>query len=64
LTLDAEPGDTYYSRIFSPDGRLGGYEVQVAGVPELTTWAMMALGFAGLGFAGYRVRHKSLTVAA
>jgi hypothetical protein len=25
-----------------------------AGVPELTTWAMMVLGFAGLGFAGYR----------
>jgi hypothetical protein len=24
------------------------------GVPETSTWAMMALGFAGLGFAGYR----------
>jgi hypothetical protein len=23
-------------------------------VPELSTWGMMALGFAGLGFAGYR----------
>jgi len=24
------------------------------GVPEPSTWAMMAIGFAGLGFAGYR----------
>ncbi len=23
-------------------------------VPEPSTWAMMALGFAGLGFLGYR----------
>ena len=26
----------------------------VSAVPEPSTWAMMALGFAGLGFAGYR----------
>jgi hypothetical protein len=26
----------------------------VLGTPEPSTWAMMALGFAGLGFAGYR----------
>jgi hypothetical protein len=25
-------------------------------VPESSTWAMMALGFAGLGYAGYRRR--------
>jgi len=25
-----------------------------AGIPEASTWAMMMLGFAGLGFAGYR----------
>ena len=23
-------------------------------IPEASTWAMMLLGFAGLGFAGYR----------
>jgi hypothetical protein len=28
----------------------------VGGVPEPSTWAMMVLGFAGLGFAGYRSR--------
>ena len=27
---------------------------QVNGIPELSTWAMMILGFAGLGFVGYR----------
>jgi hypothetical protein len=28
-------------------------------VPEPQTWAMMLLGFAGLGFAGYRVSRKN-----
>jgi hypothetical protein len=32
-------------------------------VPEPSTWAMMLIGFAGLGYAGYRQRHK-LAVAA
>ena len=34
------------------------------GVPELTTWAMMGLGFAGLGFAGYRTSRRRAAVAA
>jgi len=29
--------------------------------PEPSTWAMMMLGFAGLGFAGYRKAHKTAT---
>jgi PEP-CTERM motif len=28
------------------------------GVPEPSTWAMMLVGFAGLGFAGYRTKAK------
>jgi hypothetical protein len=35
----------------------------VTGVPEPSTWAMMALGFAGLGFAGYRGRKKVPSLA-
>lgn len=63
LTLDAAPGDTFYSRGFNPDRR-GGYEVDVSAVPEPSTWALVALGFAGLGFAGYRARRKTGAVAA
>jgi PEP-CTERM motif len=33
-------------------------------VPEPSTWAMMVLGFAGLGFAGYRRSRKGALVAA
>ena len=32
--------------------------------PEPSTWAMMILGFAGLGFAGYRKSRKASAVAA
>ncbi len=31
--------------------------------PELSTWAMMGLGFAGLGFAGYRSRRTATAIA-
>jgi hypothetical protein len=43
----------------------GGYPVQESGtlsvtsVPEASTWAMMLVGFAGLGFVGYR-RQKAV----
>ena len=33
--------------------------LSVAAVPELSTWAMLAVGFAGLGFAGYRTSRKA-----
>jgi hypothetical protein len=34
-------------------------------VPEFSTWAMMLLGFAGLGFAGYRrAKDGRATIAA
>jgi hypothetical protein len=32
-------------------------------VPEPSTWVMLALGFAGLGFAGYRTSRRSAPVA-
>ncbi len=34
------------------------------GVPEPSTWAMMLIGFAGLGFAGYRASRKSASAMA
>jgi len=33
-------------------------------VPESSTWAMMLLGFAGLGFVGYRKSRKAVSMAA
>jgi hypothetical protein len=42
----------------------GGQSTTVSAVvPEPSTWAMMVIGFAGLGFAGYRqVRRRPATV--
>jgi hypothetical protein len=39
-------------------------QVQVGGVPESSTWAMMLLGFAGLGFIAYRRKSKPALSAA
>jgi hypothetical protein len=33
-------------------------------VPEISTWAMMLLGFAGLAFAGYRASRRGAALAA
>ncbi len=33
-------------------------------VPEPSTWAMLLLGFAGLGFAGHRTSRKAVAIAA
>ncbi len=38
--------------------------VTPGGTPEPSTWAMMLLGFAGLGFAGYRASRKNAAFAA
>jgi len=45
------------------DATFTNYAFTVSGVPEPSTWAMMALGFAGLGFAGYRTSRKRVAVA-
>jgi hypothetical protein len=39
-----------------PKGEIRG---QLAPVPEPSTWAMILLGFAGLGFVGYRRAAKA-----
>jgi hypothetical protein len=40
-------------------GNIGGVGVTLTAIPEASTWAMMLLGFAGLGFAGYRASRKA-----
>jgi hypothetical protein len=32
-------------------------------IPEPSTWAMLLIGFAGIGFAGYRKRKRALLAA-
>jgi hypothetical protein len=36
----------------------------IGGVPEPSTWAMMILGFAGVGFMAYRGKSKPALMAA
>ncbi len=63
------PGDTYtYS--FNYWNNTTGFGatpsklvVTVASVPEAGTWAMMLIGLAGLGFAGYRARRAASAIA-
>jgi len=45
------------------DGPAAPTNLTVAVVPEPSTWAMMVLGFAGLGFASYRSSRKSARMA-
>jgi hypothetical protein len=73
LTLPATQGYTPFSFVFDgasgpltflesgPASQQGSLlaNVSVGTVPEASTWAMMVLGFAGLGFAGYRRRNRS-----
>jgi hypothetical protein len=48
------------------DGSGGfGFDFAVGGaVPEPSTWAMMLVGFAGLGFAGYRRARRAMSAPA
>jgi hypothetical protein len=52
-----------YNNALSPSDVLGLYNSALSPVPEPSTWALILLGFAGLGFAGYR-RNKAAAVAA
>jgi hypothetical protein len=56
--LSSNPND-------SQTGNSGGFAgVTYAPVPETSTWAMLLVGFAGLGFAGYRAKAKRSLSAA
>jgi hypothetical protein len=60
-------GETIVPDYYAVDGvsatGLSG-SVPLSGVPEPATWAMMLLGFAGVGFEAYRrARHKAPAVA-
>ena len=62
------PGDTYvYS--FNYSNNTAGFGatpsklvVTASSVPEPMTWAMLLLGFAGLGVIGYRARRSTVSI--
>jgi hypothetical protein len=43
-------------------GSVSGGATFTATIPEPSTWAMMLLGFAGLGFVGYRRTRKRVSI--
>jgi len=56
---------TFDLKLFSADKReLGDVSIQVNAVPEPSTWAMLILGFAGIGFMAYRRKSRPAMLAA
>lgn len=57
--FEAAPGNNYYASFAGLAGRpsrISAYGVHIALVPEMETWAMMALG---LGLVGYVARRRT-----
>jgi hypothetical protein len=52
-----------YGGGYESDNHTVGFYTSMGAVPEPSTWAMMMLGFAGLGFASYRVSRKAAVAA-
>jgi len=66
--LDVVTGSGLVSRNYGGNvdtdyGLVTGFDVATSAVPEPTTWAMMLVGFAGLGFAGMRASRKGSVAA-
>ena len=55
---------SHYELNLSNSGVNGVDFVLTAAVPEPSTWAMMILGFFGLGFIAYRRRNKTVLIVA
>jgi len=65
LGLDPSNSTAFVSQVtFTGDGQFTGSMTAITAVPEPSTWAMMILGFAGLGFMAYRRKSKPALMAA
>ena len=63
LYAEAHPAAYSLSLFPGANGEAFGYgQAFSSGVPEASTWAMMLLGFAGLGFAGWRKAKPKLSI--
>ena len=78
ITMDASAGvsfgdasswiDPFFSApagytIMTSDG-IGNFPLSTSAVPEPSTWAMMILGFSGIGFMAYRRKSKPALLVA
>ena len=66
LSFVFTPSEAVTSVTFSSDGTNAFEVAQVSSsgaVPEPSTWAMMVLGFAGLGYAAFRGNSKGQALA-
>jgi hypothetical protein len=58
------PFTGYSALSYTNDQTLTSNQTVFAVIPELSTWEMVMIGFAGLGFAGYRSTRKAALIAA
>jgi len=67
-TVSGSLTTTIFYELYATDQSIPGYEytsfVLASGVPEATTWAMLLLGFAGIGFMAYRRKSRPALMAA
>ncbi len=61
---DAINGSAYVDPIITSPGNNVYFSAGVGSVPEPSTWAMMLLGFAGIGFMAYRRKSKPALMTA
>jgi hypothetical protein len=62
----AGPGETHIwpGNHYGAVGNINFTQAAVAGVPEISTWAMVMVGFGGLGFAAFRQGSQVRALAA
>jgi hypothetical protein len=63
ITVTTGPSPSASNRIFG-NLEADSLNVSISGVPEPSTWAMLLLGFAGVGFMAYRRKSKPALMAA